>query len=67
MCWQWIYPDCRQLGFNGAGLFNWEAVAVVLRDFHGIELSGALHRKLRLCMFEMLSIEAEGREVTTDG
>ena len=55
------------MGFGGAGLLDWQAVAVVLRDFHGIELSGALHRKLRTCMFEMFSIEAEGREVKADG
>jgi hypothetical protein len=67
MCWQWVYPDCRAIGFNGGGLLDWQQVAVVLRDFHGVGLSGTLHRKLRTCQYEMLTIEAEGREVKANG
>jgi hypothetical protein len=51
----------------GAGVFDWSRVAVVLRDFYRIELTGQLHRKLRTCMFEMLTIERDEREAKDDG
>ena len=62
MCFQWVYPDCRTVGMAGMGMFDWPAVAVVLRDFHGVDLDGDLHRRLRTCMSEALMVEAKSPE-----
>ena len=63
MCWGWVYPDCREIGLSGGSILGWDKCVAVLRDFHGIDLTGDLHQKLRICMFEMLSIEAENQGV----
>jgi hypothetical protein len=51
------------MGFSGAGLFDWSAVAVVLRDFHGVDIDGDLHRRLRICMMELLQVESESKDL----
>lgn len=67
ICWGFVYPDCCNAGLTGMGLFAWDQVAVVLRDFYGIEPTGHIHGKLRICMSEALSIGREGKDVKADG
>ena len=47
---------------GGLAPFAWERVVAVLRDYHGIEPTGNLHRKLRLCLAEAIRIKAEEKE-----
>ena len=37
-----------------------------MHDFHGVEPTGKLHEKLRVCMFEMLTIEAEVKDAKAE-
>ena len=57
-----VTPDCRVMGFNGAGFLDWSQVVVVLRDFYGFQITPDLHWRLRVCIVELLKIEAEKRE-----
>jgi len=47
---------------GGLAPFAWERVASVLRDYYGIEPTGDLHRKLRLCLFEAMRVKGEEKD-----
>lgn len=51
----------------GGAYLDWGQCRTVLHDFHGIEPTGEIHRKLRICIGELLTIESERRESKTDG
>jgi hypothetical protein len=58
--WSLCYPDCRIVGMNGPNFWDWTQVEKVLNTY-GIPFDANMHRKLRLCIFEAMGIEAEQR------
>jgi len=60
--WGLIYPDCRDQTINGGAFLDWGRVASVVRDWYNLPLEGALHRKLRVCIFEVMEIDHEKKE-----
>lgn len=65
-CWSLCFPDCRKLGINGAGFWDWGEVREVL-EAYGIPLGPTLHRKMRVAVFEALKIESEQKKEKKSG
>ena len=64
--WSLCFPDCRETTMSGSGFWDWCQVATVLASY-GIPLTRDIHRKLRLCLFEGLKIEAATRKDKDNG
>jgi hypothetical protein len=54
------------MSINGPAFWDWPQVKTVLNTY-GIILDADIHRKLRLCIFEAMSIESEQRSKAKDG
>jgi hypothetical protein len=51
---------------GGLGFWDWTQVEAVL-GAHGILFTATIHRKLRLCLFEGIRIEAANRKDKDNG
>jgi hypothetical protein len=61
LAWSLLNPDCRTITFSGWGTFDWKQVETVL-SFYDIRMTPRLHRQLRVCVMEALTIEQERRQ-----
>lgn len=68
--WGLIQPDCRQTISTMSGIlstyFDWVQVRTVLEEVYEIPLHPIIHRKLRICILELVSIEAEKRKLESE-
>ena len=55
-----LVNDCRVWTMGGVGPLDWTSVKAVL-DLYGL-WTADIHRKLRICISEMLKIEISNRE-----